>query len=130
MLGTAIKSKKAECMSGSPTPQPLGLLEQPLIADGRQELQGALQGHISLGRGDADSRAGEPKGTHTVGSGMRVSDMRPYLDSVALLPTQSFANNQQVGQAPSRDSRQELVAETLARRVRDLICYDGTPPLT
>ena len=42
--------------------------------------------------------------------------MRPYPDSAALLPTQSIGNNHQVGQAPARELRKEVVAETLARR--------------
>ena len=98
-FGTTIKSNKTERVSVLPTPQPLGLLEQHLIADGGEGLQGPLQGNISLGRGDSNSRAGEQNQMHNVPSGKRLTDIPPILDSPARPPIQVIGNNQQANQA-------------------------------
>ena len=108
-------SKKVERIPVLPTPQPLGLLEQPIIADGGQGLQGTLHGQISLGMGDVSSRAGEPNQIDNVPSGKRLTDIQPIPDSPARLPIQRISNNQQAKQAPLRNSMQEADARRLAK---------------
>ena len=75
-FGLTIKSKKAECVSLLPTPQPLGLLEQPAIADGGSRISGCLAGPYQYGQGDVKSKGGEPKEMYSVESDKRVSNMR------------------------------------------------------
>ena len=114
-MGITIMSKKVQCIPVPPTPQPPGLEEQTSIADGGQGLQGALQSHISLGRGDVNLGAGDSNQVHNTSSGKRLTDIQPIPDSPARLLIQGIGKNQQAKQAPLWNSMQEGDADRLAR---------------
>ena len=115
-LGVPIMSKKAECIPVLPNPHPTGLLERTPIADGGQGSQGALQSHMSLGRGDANSGAGDSNQVHSAFPGKRLTDIQPTPDSPARVLIQGISNNQQAKQGPLWNSMQEGDADSLARK--------------